>query len=150
MVNNTNTTGTCHFEIIFKDRPLNYFAISFDILSIFGFCFLTYGILWFEHFGSDLKRILTNRLVSSICLCLLEMLVLLDIPGLVNYFYGPFPEWVCYMQIIYRHAATLRLMLIFNAIIISRYIFIFWLKNPLNFDDEFWCRFINASISFLR
>ena len=27
----------------------------------------TFGIIWFERFGSDLKRMFTNKMVSSIC-----------------------------------------------------------------------------------
>ena len=26
-----------------------------------------FGIIWFERFGSDLKRMFTNKMVSSIC-----------------------------------------------------------------------------------
>jgi hypothetical protein len=37
-------------------------------------------------------------------------------------------------------------MLIMDTIVIIRAFFIFYLKNPLAFDDDFWCRFINCFI----
>ena len=146
----SNTTTKIDFSVIFEPRLLKYVgAISSVTLVAIFFCFCL-GIIWFEHYGSDLRRILINRLVSCICWCLLEGMIVFSLADVVLYFYRPFPEWMCYVQIIYRQVIILRLTHLFDAITISKYIFIFWLKNPLNFDDEFWCRFINASISFLR
>ena len=144
------TTDKIDFNIIFEDRPLNYVGvISSLVVIVILFCLLS-GIIWFERYGSDLRRILINRLVSCICWCLLQGMIFLWLADVVLYFYRPFPLWICYLQIIYRQAVILRLILLFDSIIITRYIFIFWLKNPLHFDDEFWCSFINWSISVIR
>ncbi len=40
-------------------------SIVFAIVSAFTGPALLYGIIWFEKFGSDIKRTLLNRLVSS-------------------------------------------------------------------------------------
>jgi hypothetical protein len=40
----------------------------------------------------------------------------------------------------------MQLMLIMDTIVIIRAFFIFYLKNPAAFNDDFWCRFINCFI----
>ena len=150
MSNNSTTTSIVDLRVIFADRPLKYFAVISVVVMIVIFVTLCIGIIWFERYGSDLRRILIYRLVSCICWCLLQGMIFLWLADVVLYFYRPFPLWICYLQIIYRQAVILRLILLFDSIIITRYIFIFWLKNPLHFDDEFWCSFINWSISVIR
>ena len=137
------TNQSVNFDYIFEDRPLKFVGIIFSSVMIVVIFCLASGIIWYENCGSDLKRILTNRLVSSICWCVLESLFVIWSPDLLLYFYRPFPNWVCILQAIFRNAVLLRLTILFDAIIIARYVFIFWLKNPLNFDDEIWCTFIN-------
>jgi hypothetical protein len=35
------------------------------------------------------------------------------------------------------------LTIFLDAIIIVRYLLIFWIKNPENFKDDFWSHFVN-------
>lgn len=37
-------------------------------------------------------------------------------------------------------------LIIYDAIILVRYIFIFWLKNPMAVNDDFWSSFLNVWI----
>ena len=118
------TTDKIDFNIIFEDRPLkNVGVISSLVVIVILFCLLS-GIIWFERYGSDLRRILINRLVSCICWCLLQGMIFLWLADVVLYFYRPFPLWICYLQIIYRQAVILRLILLFDSIIITRYIYL--------------------------
>ncbi len=99
---------------------------------------------------ADLKRIFTNKMVSSICWCAMEGLLVLFTADLVMYFYHPFPQWICFLQIILRHTIVLRLMLLVDAMVLARYILIFWLKNPLKFQDDFWCHLVNTWVFLFR
>ena len=94
-------------------------------------------------FTTDLKRMFTNKMVSSICWCVIQGLVVLSLPDLVMYFYRPFPEWICFFLLVFKHAIVLRLLLLVDAAVIARFILIFWIKNPMNFQDDFWCHFVN-------
>jgi hypothetical protein len=38
------------------------------------------------------------------------------------------------------------IVFLLDAIVVTRYVFIFRLKNPASFDDEFWCCFITVWI----
>ena len=149
MSNNTETE-IVNFDVIFEDRPLKFVGICFSFVTIVIIFCLGCGMIWYEKYGSDLKRTLTNRLVSSICWCVMESLFAIWLPDLLLYVYRPYPTWACTLHGIFKNAVLLRLMLLFDSIIIVRYIFIFWLKNPLNFDDQFWSTFITFSITFFR
>ena len=139
-----NSTANIDFSVIFEDRPLKYVAIIFSVVMIVICVCLCLGMLWFEHYGSDLRRILTNRLVSCICRCIVQTMLFLLLPEMVLYFHRPLPEWMCYLQVIFRNSLLLRLILLFDAIAVTRYVCIFCLKNPLDFDDEFMGDGMNA------
>jgi len=139
-----------YFKAVFEDRPLKYIGVFLSFVLMICLAFLTAGIIWFEHFGSDLKRIFMNRCVSSVCWIVLEGQILFQVPDLLLYFYRPFPVWICYIQVILRNAVVLQVSLLLVAMIIARYVFIFWLKNPLNFDDRFWCTIVNSTIFLFR
>ena len=117
MSNNSTTTSIVDLSVIFADRPLKYFAVISVVVMIVIFVTLCIGIIWFERFGSDLIRILTNRLVTCICWCLVEIMIFLCLPDIVLYFYRPFPEWICYLQVILRNSLIIRLIFLFDAII---------------------------------
>jgi hypothetical protein len=65
---------------------------------------------------------------------------------MVRYVGGPLPSSFCVLQLHVRKAFFIQLMLIMDAIVISRAVFIFYLKNPAAFNDDFWSRFLNCFI----
>ena len=99
---------------------------------------------------TDLKRIFNNKMVSSLCWTVIELLTVLVIPNVIMYFYRPFPQWICFLQLILKPALACRLLLLMDAIVIARYIIIFWLQNLLKFQDDFWCYFVNIWIVMFR
>jgi hypothetical protein len=88
-------------------------------------------------------------MVSSICWCGIQMLVLAT-PDQVMYFYQPFPQWFCFIELLLRNAMAFAFLLFIDAIIVARYFQIFWMKNPLSFQDDFWCLFVNIWIVICR
>ena len=69
---------------------------------------------------------------------------------IIMYFYRPFSKHFCFIHLVLRNALMSQILMFFNAIIMVRYIFIFWLRNPLNFNDDFWCFFINLWVILSR
>jgi hypothetical protein len=65
-----------------------------------------------------------------------------DVVDLMRYIYGPLSHNVCYFNLYVKNVSTILTIIFFNSILIFKYIFIFVLKNPLGFQDEFWTRFI--------
>ena len=60
--------------------------------------------------------------------------------------FGPAPQIFCFAKTIIRSAYVTQTFLYFDAIALTRYIFIFWLKNPAAFRDDFWYIFLSSWI----
>ena len=69
-----------------------------------------------------------------------------DITHSQRIFIGPLPHFFCFFKTIIRSCFVTQLFLYIDAISVINYIFIFWLKNPAAFRDEFWIIFFNAWI----
>jgi len=144
--------GEDFFSGLLENRPTKFFAITF---SLVGGCLilpLVYCIIWFEKFGSDNKRTLLNKLVSSLCLTCFEWFLIVQMLDMIRYCFGPLPPILCLLELNLKFAIFTQQMLFMDGIIIARYIFIFRLKNPAAFNDDFWNLFINiwiVSYSFI-
>ena len=49
-------------------------------------------------------------------------------------------------QLFLKNMLKTQCLIIYDAIILVRYIFIFWLKNPMAVNDDFWSSFLNVWI----
>ena len=80
------------FSAAFENGPLKTCSLIFSILSGLILLPSMYGIVWYEHYGNDLKRILLNMLVSSMSWVGIVWYVLLQPIEMLRYTYGPLPE----------------------------------------------------------
>ena len=135
-----------YFEDLVANSSIKIILITFAILSSLISIPVIYGIIWFERFGSDMKRILINRLVSSVCWSFFGWMLLAQIPDMIRYFSRPFSESFCFIILTIKATIAMQVILFFDTINIARYAFVFWLKNPLNFRDDFWSTFLNLWI----
>ena len=122
-------------------------------IAILTFCCLTfldiallYGAIWFEHFGSDNWRTLVIRLFTSLCWTGMAN-NLIGFADTVRYSIGQYPQMVCHVQQFLRKIVKDEILMFYNAMTLSRYALIFWLKNPAAVDDDFWNIFINIWIT---
>ena len=61
-----------------------------------------------------------------------------------NYVFAPFKsEIYCHINFIVTTCVTYQIILLFDAIIIVKYVFIFHIKNPTVLQDDFWTIFVN-------
>jgi len=130
---------------LFKEQsiPVKVISVIFSTVGTIVLIPLTYGIIWYEHFGSDKQRILVNKFVSSLCWTFLEWLFFIQTFDIVSFIVGPMPNSICFTQVLLRNSIPLQVLLFMNGIAVTRYIFIFWLKNPTAFKDDFWSFFLN-------
>ena len=110
-----------------------------SIFGILAWC----SIIWFERFGSDLKRMFVNQTISSVCWSMLTWIVFIQIPEMIRYFSKPFSTNCCFAHLLLKNALIVQAFLFFNASNVVRYLFIFRLKDPFNFQDDFWYLFAN-------
>ena len=138
--------GSCpndFFIELYKFRPSITIAVILTYSSICILIPILYSIIWYEKFGSDKKRTVLNKLVSSVCWCTIVYYTLIQVPELFRIWFGPFPALFCNFQLVIKNALAIQLLLTFDTMSILRYIFIFWLKNPYGFCDDFWTTYLN-------
>ena len=90
-----------------------------------------------------MKRTIVNRLASSVCWSTITYFLFPQIVDLSRYFTGPLPAGLCTFNLFIKNVITIQILFFFNASIIFKYISIFWLKNPIRLQDEFWACYVN-------
>ena len=135
-----------YFAGLFENRVTKLAAVTFSGIASLILLPLVYVIIWFEKFGSDNKRTLLNKLVSSVCWTCFEWFLLVQTIDMIRYLVGPLPSHLCLFQLHLRNAIFSQQMIILDAIVVGRYVFVFCLKNPAAFNDDFWSKFINIWI----
>lgn len=64
-----NASAADFFEELYQDRPSKVIVMIISALLTPANVILLYSVIWFEHYGSDLKRTLINKAVASMCWC---------------------------------------------------------------------------------
>ena len=145
--NSTNTSTNDYFSQLFENRSSKIIGVILTWLSICVYIPLLYSIIYYEKFGSDKKRTVLNKLVSSICWCGIYYNLLSQVPEMICYCFGPLPPFICYLHFVIKNIIAIQVILFYDSITILRYLFIFWLKNPSNFCDNFWTTYLNFWIT---
>ena len=63
--------------------------------------------------------------------------------SVIRYEAGPFPELICHLDLTLKNVIIMKIQTFLAAIIIVRYIFSFYSKNPTAVQDHFWTLFLN-------
>ena len=143
---NDSLTKTDFYPMLLDNNIVRIICLTVSIFSVaIGIPFF-YSIIWFDKFGSDRKRTVLNLFfcrsvyIASMFLCFIQ------IPEIARYTHGPLPAFICSGQEIFRNVFVTSVILFVDATTAVRYAFIFWLKNPAAFYDDFWCSFISSWI----
>jgi len=104
---------------------------------------LLYSIIYYERNCLNRNRTFVNKLVSLLCSLCIEYGFTATATDILRCFLGPFPIIFCRLEELTKISYLQQKLLILDAVLISRYIFIFLLKNPLAFKDDFWSKFIS-------
>ena len=125
------------------------FSLIFAILTSIIIPFFLCSIVWYEKYGSDQRRTLVNKFASCGCWCAIEYLLFPQVADIIRYFHGPLPKYFCLFVRITKSAIFLQMFFYFDLIILSRYAYVFWLKNPAGFNDDFWVSFCNMWVMMM-
>ena len=74
----------------------------------------------FEKFGSDNKRTILNKLVSSICFCSIVYFGILQPMEKMRYIFGRLPAWMCGLHFVVYNSIVVQFLLLCDAISIFR------------------------------
>ncbi len=55
------------FSSLIENNPHRYLTVGLCLAMISVILPMFYSIIWYERFGSDMKRTIINQLVSAIC-----------------------------------------------------------------------------------
>ena len=137
-----NSTGD-YFQELFEPKISKtiFMAISV-VLNLFCVA-LCFCVIWYERYGLDVKRTIMNQLFSKLCWTGIEFILFITLPEWLRFFYGPFPRLPCWLHLVIKNAIIAKLLFLQTGLIVIQYAWIFWLKNPFAFKDDFWCCFIN-------
>ena len=131
------------FAAAFQNGQLQLCTMTFTIICLLILIPIEYGMIWFEHYGSDKKRTLINRMFASACWTSMQVYLFVIPLEMVRYVFGPLPGTVCFFHLIHKNVISVETALFSNGVTLSRYLYVFYLKNPSEFQDEFWHTFIN-------
>ena len=131
-------TGHCEVFSFFQLPPIYQYILSPSLLlSILQSTF----IFTAQHLGLMLEpdkpnfillgKVATNNFTSLL---------------FFRYIFGPTPLFLCNFNLFLKRTLTAQFMMFMDAIMISRFMFIFVLRNPSAFQDDFWSLFGNIWI----
>ena len=148
MLNNSTLSINTDFYTFLTENSFAkvlFLTFSFSATAILPILLLS--IIWYEKYGTDTRRTLINKFASSCCWCAIEYLIFVQTSDNIRYVFGPWPKWFCFMIRIVKSAIFFQLFLFIDLIVLSRYVYIFHLKNPAAFDDNFWAFFLNLWVT---
>ena len=134
------------FAFILINTPIKIFSIVTSSICIVLVLLLCYGIIWYNINSSDRNHTLLNRLASSLCFVLAEMFITIQFTEIIREMFGPMSKVFCTMKSIARPMYISQSLLYLDAMAITKYLFIFVLKNPAAFKEDFWIIIINIWI----
>lgn len=102
-------------------------------------------VMWLDYHEPDKSYTLVNLLMSKICFSWMEFLIITFLDPF-RYLSGPIPMSICYFKSCFGIAAFQQILMLSTAIVVTKYLFTFYLKNPLAIEEGFWCRFITSWI----
>ena len=155
MEQNLTDNSTCNNELenekyfcgLFQNRPVKTILVICCVLFSLLNIALSIGLIWFERFGSDKRRTLLNKLVSSLCYRILQWVLICQSSDLIRYTIGPLPLQFCAFMVVLKTSIRLQILLLFDMMQITKYIFTFHLKNPSAITEEFWSKFISMLLT---
>jgi hypothetical protein len=143
MESNNTALKNDFFSTLTEDKQTKGICLSFAVISLLTFPILAYSIIWYEKYGTDNKRTMINKFFSMICWSAIENWILVQSSEILCYIIGPLPSNFCFFIRIFRSANFYQFLLYADLAMISRYVYIYCLKNPAGFNDDFWAYFFN-------
>ena len=128
------------FKKLYENNTTKITIICVSVLFSIIVVTLSYGIIWYEKFGSDKKRTLINKLVASLCWNEIAFFSTVQILYVVRFYFGPLPPFLCFWMFVIRKTIIINGIFTLNSMSLVRFIFIFWLKKPAGINAiNFFC-----------
>ena len=136
-----------YFKSVYDLEPVRLATVSTSLVLTLFIIPSLFSIVWYDWNDFAQRRIFINRLLSSAFLVCIADLVLVQIPDILRYLTGPFSGPFCFLHYVLKNTFAMQQIMVFDIIAISRYIFIFWSKNPAAMPETFWIIFTNIFVT---
>ena len=143
MENNTDIT----FNVLLQNHASKLASNILAIVTIIVFVPLYYFIVWYEKSVQWNKRTLLNQLNAFFCQNIVAYLVFVMGGDILVSMLNPLPVWYCHLQVFLKGLSVYLLIITIDVILLVKYAFIFWLKNPASVPDGFWIVFLGLWIT---
>ncbi len=90
-----------------------------------------------------MNRTLINKLMTKLGWVAVVYMTLFTLTEPFRFFSGPMPENYCFAKTMVGSIILLWILMFNLALTITKYFFVFILKNPLGIEDDFWGAFIS-------
>ena len=80
---------------LYHVHPYMVFMILISLILSIVNVILFLGIIWYERFGSDNRRTLLNKLVSSVSSRVIQWMLICQVGDMARYTVGPLPVPFC-------------------------------------------------------
>ena len=107
--NNVSSQHDDYFHSAFENELCKWASILSSVPFFFLIASCLYGIIWYDRYGSDDRRILLNRLFTSISWAGLEYYSIAAFVDILRYIVGPLPKVICLCQLILKNSIQTRL-----------------------------------------
>ena len=144
-----NETNQNFFFGLTEDKMALKLCLTYAISTSVILPIFMYSIIWFEKYGSDNRSTLLNKFATSICCCGIQYLMFVQMAENMFYLHGPLPANFCLFVRILRSALFIEMFIYLDLIIITRYLYVFWIKNPAGIEDDFWSLFLGILVKML-
>jgi hypothetical protein len=131
---NNSRSSTDLYSYISENSPEKIICLSISIVGI---------IFGLPKKNTSNHKTTLIHIVFNFCLwTCFEYILFVEILDVCRYIFGPLASYICYLKIILRSSLACIMYLYINATLVMKYVYIFWLKNPAAFNDNFWSYFI--------
>ena len=141
-MNNTQLAGHDYFGGLMENRASKIGSVLFSQLGNCIALFLTFCIIWYEKFGNTEYKTVINRITEQTWWLVLAYYGTIQQIEIARYVFGPLPWTLCQLTVFAKLFATMYGIVLLDIIIITRYLFIFWIRNPVSLNDELLGAFI--------
>jgi hypothetical protein len=149
MTNSSLAVSENFFYNLTESKPTKFVFVTFAMFASIINSSLFYFCVWFEKHGADNRQTLIHKFATSTYWCAIEYFLLIMPSDMIPFIYGPLPRNLCLALRILKLANFFQILLFFDLVAISRYFYIFVLKNPAGFNDDFWAFFLNIWATML-
>jgi len=135
-MNNITLTVNDYFSGLMENRASKIGSVLFSQLGNCIALFLTYCIIWYEKNGNTEYKTVINRLTEQSWWLVLVYYGIVQEIEIMRYVYAPLPWALCQFTVFSKLFGTMYCILLLDIIVITRYLFIFWIKNPASLNDD--------------